>query len=549
MDIAELRHLARRLCAWLKGGIAPGANYQQCLHYVAAVVGRRNWSEVVAMPPHGSPASPPPPSARRFDEPSASRLARRLNADLGIEVSVKLLMSVLSRPDARPPTLWPEGIEPGVYLTIDPAAIVTAIAMYRVGSKHERYYVETPSPHAPGADVLAPGGLGRPETLSLTSGTLVLADPIDLSEAAWRDSIARIRLVCETAGMHQLRILLPVRTQLPANETLAHVQLLARSAGPDLVELIRDILPVEKPRTQIVEWSRTDSVLVTDRRPWAETGDFGYLPFEPLPRDIAEAIESAVVESPFGLIVIGKLGGFAMPSEELLEAMLAPTEAAGPAARIVDSMDEFFDLWAIPWGQSLPVQPSIAAAYANGFRRMVINTRGLLTRDMIDYADRACIIVNTGPAPDVAAVLGVLARAVGLGSRSDGGSNGSPDGSPGARPATSAATNAAAFGLRPYFPLCRLLAVVGILSCSARGRPRETVADCYVRRGDSEALDRQLWEATDFILADRVVSFGGQVFNLLHRKVMTVDDMLYHFPDAVPGSGIRALLQPDRRID
>lgn len=525
MDIAELRHLARRLCAWLRGGIAPDASYQQCLHYVAAVVGRRNWSEVVALPPPGSPMSPPPP-ARRFDEPDASRLARRLRAELGIEVSVRSLLGALSRPEARPPELWPEGIEPGVYVITDPAAIVAAIAMYRIGSRRERYYVETPSPHAPGAEVLAQGGLKGIEAIGLCSGTLVLADAIDLSEAAWQESVARVRVACEVAGSRHLRILLPVRAHTPPGETLAHVQLLARCAGRELVEQIRDILPDTGPRTQIVDWSKTESVMVTDRRPWALTRDNGYLPLEPLPREVADAVESAVVASPYGLVVVGKVGGLALPAEELLDAMLAPTEAAGPAARIVDRAgDHDADPWALPWCRLLPWQPSVAAAYANGFRRMVINAPGLLTRDMIDYADRACIIVNAGQTPDVAAALDVLAR--------------------GERRHHAVAT-CAPMSLRRV-PLGRLLAVVGILSCAARGRPRETIADCYVRRQACETFTRSVADASDFIVDGRIVAFEGQLRDLLVRKVLTPDDVLYHFLDVSPRSRIRAALKPDRR--
>lgn len=96
-------------------------------------------------------------------------------------------------------------------------------------------------------------------------------------------------------------------------------------------------------------------------------------------------------------------------------------------------------------------------------------------------------------------------------------------------------------------PLGRLLAVVGILSCAARGRPRETIADCYVRRQACETFTRSVADASDFIVDGRIVAFEGQLRDLLVRKVLTPDDVLYHFLDVSPRSRIRAALKPDRR--
>ncbi len=528
MDIAELRQLARRLCAWLKLS-RPATRYQQCLHYAAAVVGRHDWSDVIAA------QAPAAASPGRFDEPGASRLARRLRVELGLEVSVATLLAVLSRPEARPPSLWPEGIEAGVYLITDPEAIVTAVAMYRVGSHHQPYYAETAHSHAPGASLLGPGGLARADLFDLPSGTLVLADAIELSERAWRDSIRRVGIACRMAGSQQLRVLLPVRAHSPQTELIDHLRLLARAAGRGCLEQLRDVLPERARQTRVVDWSRHESVLLPGRRPWALTRDDVYLPLEPLPAAVAEAIEAAVVDAPCGLIVVGKVGGPAQPAEELLDAMLAPTEAAGPAARIIDAVDgEAADPWATPWCQSLPWQPSIAAAYANGFRRMVINAPGLLTPDIISHADRACIIVSAGAAPDVAAALDTLAS---------GGASGATPHTP-VNASAHASAHACAQASAAALPLGRLLAVVGLLSCAARGRPREIVADCYVRPRHGEILDCPLGDAVDFVLRERHLAFEGPLADLLGSGQMTVDDVLYHFADVTRASAIRSLLMP-----
>ncbi|HEY4211570.1 MAG TPA: hypothetical protein VGM84_08830 [Steroidobacteraceae bacterium] len=385
MDLQQLQLLAGRARDLLQqSNHAIGHN--QSLDLIAALPGLRNWPEVRAFPDRVA--------ACQLDASSAGRLAFRVNKKFALDLSAPDILAALSGADAIGPSLvpevWPSGPVPGVYVTTSQNAINALLVRYEEETDGAVVYAERAGNHWDGSIDLGEGGLWSPGLSRIASGTLLVIGPLAFNQQNWSDCASRLEMAClhvQNTG-HRVAALI----QSPTPEDICEdTDLMVRSlqaAGDDCETALRGLV--------------TESGELLPRRPFARPRrSVRRLPSiattEAIPRAAIEALRRALQGRKSGLLMFGGEAVRGHWAADLVDAALALTEHAGPAARIVprDRSTPEKNWWVPEATKQLPFVPSVQSAYDRGYRRMLIDPHSTDDEILKTFARDVLFIAGT----------------------------------------------------------------------------------------------------------------------------------------------------------
>lgn len=399
MDIPQLKLLAGRIRDLLQHS-SHIIGHSRSLDLIAALPGLRNWPEVMAFPDRVA--------ACELDSASAGRLGFRLKKNFELEFTPKELLGTLA-PDCADtsrgaPQVWPGGPPPGVYVTTSAQAISALLARYEEATDGGLVYAERAGNDWDGSIDLGEYGLWSPGIDRLPSGTLLVVGPIELDQQSWDDAAKRLEIACLHALNSDHRVAVLVDTPTP--HTLCEdLVVLVRSATTEpsdvdtaLVGLVNEEGELQRRRPFAKEYPRPVPI-------HANVG------LEALPSSTREALRDELATRTSGIVLFGASEIVEHTAYDQLAAGLALSEHAGPAARIMPrhrgtpAKD-----WLVPEAiKALPFLPSIASAYAQGYRRMIIDPLYSKGGVLLEYDD--VLFLGGTYGHDVASItLNLIAR-------------------------------------------------------------------------------------------------------------------------------------------
>lgn len=477
MDIPQLKLLAGRVRGLLQQSSSI-VGHSRALDLVAALPGLRNWPEVVAFPDRVA--------ACELDLTSAGRLAFRLKKTFALELSPADLLSAMvpGGPGRSQASLqaWPGGPPPGVYVTTSAHAINALLVRYEEATDGGLVYAERAGNGWEGSIDLGEYGLWSPGIDRLPSGTLLVVGPIHLDQDSWDDAAERLEMACLHVLNSAHRVAVLVNTPTP--DMLCE----------DLVVLLRS--PKVEPSdvdTALVGLVSEDGEL-RPRRPFAPAypkpvqtrANDG---LEALPESTREVLRRELALCASGIVLFGTSEIAEHSAAEQVAAGLALTEHAGPAARIMPrhrgtpAKD-----WLVPEAvKALPFLPSIASAYAQGYRRMVITPHYSKADVLLDYQD--VLFLGGTWEHDVSDLA--LRLIAGGGGRKD------------------------------AEVMQRIVAVLGLLEVPSK-RGKVVASDLYVRGNLRTPVGTKYEELEAFLRQNRVIRWEDELASLLDSGAVTV---------------------------
>lgn len=384
MDTQQLKLLAGQVRGLLQqSNHAIGHN--QSLDVIAALPGLRNWPEVQAFPNRVA--------ACELDLASISRLSFRLKRKFEVDLPANELLTALAPSgatvDRGVPQVWPSGPAPGVYLTTSQAAIDALIQRYEDASDGALFYADGTAGTGDGSIPIGDYGLWSNGLSRVPSGTLVVVGPIELDQQSWKSSSERLEMACLDALLAEHRIAVLVETPTPEN------------LCEDALLMVGAIQPDGADHETALMGVVTDGGKMEPRAPFAKSWPLPKrLPMiavpDALPRSALAALTSVLTKHRTGLVMFGSANIKDHTAIELTAAALALTEHAGPAARIMPrhrgtpSKD-----WDVPEAiKQLPFLPSVESAFAQGYRRLVIDPLYVKEDVLLEYGTDALFLAN-----------------------------------------------------------------------------------------------------------------------------------------------------------
>jgi hypothetical protein len=375
MEIPQLKLLAGRVRTLLQQSSSI-VGHSQALDLVAALPGLRNWPEVMAFPNHVA--------ACQLDTASAERLAFRLKKNFAVTLTAKEVLSALAPavPSDGALQVWPGGPPADVYVTTSAQAISALVARYEEATDGGLIYAEAAGTSYGGSIDLGENGLWSAGIDRLPSGTLLVVGPIELDQQMWGESAQRLEMACLHALTSSHRVAVLVNTPTPK---LLH---------EDLVVLLQSVNEERLDAVEALAGIVTDAGELQPRRPFAA----GYpkpvavrvnVGLEALPVSTREVLRREFAARSSGIMLFGSSEIAEHSTYEQLAAALALTDYVGAAARIMSrhrgtpAKD-----WLVPEAiKPLPFLPSIESAYAQGYRRMIIDPHYCRGSELLEYDD------------------------------------------------------------------------------------------------------------------------------------------------------------------
>jgi len=475
MDIPQLKLLAGRVRGLLQQSSFL-VGHSQALDLIAALPGLRNWPEVNAFPERVA--------ACELDTTSASRLAYRINKKFSLEVGAKEVLASLAQDGVSASRnvlqVWPSGPLAGVYVTTSEQAIDALLARYEEATDGGLVYAEQAANGWEGSIDLGEYGLWSSGIDRLPSGTLLVVGPLKLDQTTWEDSSQRLEMACLHALNSQHRVAVLVDTPTP-DRLCEDLDLMVRTVREESTDIHTALQGVV-----------TEDGELQDRRPFAR----GYprpvlikaqANMDAIPRSVLGPLRRELAARTTGMVLFGASKITEHTAYEQLAAALALTEHAGPAARIMlrhrgtPAKD-----WMVPEPiKQLPFLPSIESAYAQGYRRMLVDAHYMQGETWLDCGDVLFLGATYGhDVMDVA--LNLVARS----------------------------------GQREAKALQGIVAVLGLLQ--VQGKKGVTVASDLFLRGDVEGPMGTDWqEFEEFLKSHRVVRWEDELSALLDAGVVT----------------------------
>jgi hypothetical protein len=477
MDLPQLKLLAGRVRGLLQQSSSI-IGHSQALDLVAALPGLRNWPEVVAFPDRVG--------ACELDVTSAGRLAFRLKKTFGLEVTPQDLLSALV-PDGRGRTqaslqVWPGGPAPGVYVTTSADAINALLVRYEEATDGGLVYAERAGNGWEGSIDLGEYGLWSPGIDRLPSGTLLVVGPIDLDQDSWNDAAERLEMACLHALNSAHRVAVLVQTPTP-DVVCQDLVVLLRSPKAESADVETALVGVVSAEGEL-----------RPRRPFAAAypkpiQTRANVGLESLPESTRELLRRELASCTSGIVLFGTSEIAEHSAAEQVAAGLALTEHAGPAARIMPrhrgtpAKD-----WLVPEAiKALPFLPSIASAYARGYRRMVITPHYSKSDLLLDYQD--VLFLGGTYEHDVS---DITLRLIIAGD-----------------------------GRKEAEVMQRIVAVLGLLKVSGK-RGKVVASDLYLRRHMRAPLGTKFEELEAFLRKNRVIRWEDELASLLDSGAVTV---------------------------
>lgn len=386
MDIPQLKRLAGHVRSLLKQANHT-VSYNQSLELIAALPGLRNWPEVQAFPNRVA--------ACELDTSSASRLAYRLKRQFEVDFTPQDVLATFSpQHDAGKqrwvPQIWPTGPAPGVYVTASQAAIDALVANYEEATDGALMYAERAASGAEGAIDLGEYGLWSSGLDRVPSGTLIVVGPIELVQDEWQASSERLQMACTHAGLSGHRVAVLAQTPMP-RDLCEDIRLMARAEVRDSIDCDPALRGVVTDAGELIERVPFD-------RPWPPlTRTQSIATHEAIPASARHLLNQALQARKSGLLIFGSDAVNGHWAADLVDAALALTEHAGPAARIMPRTrgTPAKDWWVPEATKQLPFLPSIESAYDRGYRRMVINPHYIQGKVLNDLAGDVLFIAGT----------------------------------------------------------------------------------------------------------------------------------------------------------
>lgn len=210
MDIPQLKLLAGCVRDQLQQSSCL-VGHSQALDLIAALLGLRNWPEVMAFPERVA--------ACTLDVNAASRLAYRITKKFSLDVGAKELMALFAETGVSVPRsvlqVWPGGPLPGVYVTNSEAAISALLARYEEATDGGLVYAERAANGWGGSIDLGEYGLWSNGVDRLPSGTLLVVGPLQLDQTMWEDASQRLEMACRRVLNSEHRVAVLVNTPTP----------------------------------------------------------------------------------------------------------------------------------------------------------------------------------------------------------------------------------------------------------------------------------------------------------------------------------------------
>jgi len=478
MDISQLKLLAGRVRDLLQQSSCL-VGHSQALDLIAALPGLRDWPEVVAFPERVAVCE--------VNTTSSSRLAYRIKKKFSLEVGSKQLLELLAnaRGGASAPRsllqVWPSGPMSGVYVTTSQLAINALLQSYEDATDGGLVYAEQAASEWEGSIDLGEYGLWSSGIDRLPSGTLLVVGPVRLDQSVWNDSAGRLEMACLHALNSEHRVAVLIDTPTP-DRLCEDVDLMVRSARgaeSDICSVLRGVVSEDGELRTREPFVRGYPKPVVIQAP-ADMDAIPKLALEPLRRELSTCKSGMVL---FAASKITEHTAY-----EQLSTALALTEQAGPAARIMlrhrgtPAKD-----WMVPDPiKQLPFLPSIESAYAQGYRRMLIDSHYLDGDAWLGYKDVLFIGATYGhDVSDVARQL--LVR----GSSHD--------------------TEA----------FQKIVAVLGLLQIEGENGPA-VASDLFLRGGEEIGAPADWDELDGFLRSRRVICWEDELSSLLNSGEVTM---------------------------
>ncbi|MES2741673.1 MAG: glyoxalase superfamily protein [Pseudomonadota bacterium] len=381
MDTQQLKQLAGRLRAFLEDA-AVEIGHGQALDLSASLVGLRNWPEVQAFPQRVQ--------AQELDLSATARLAYRLAHKYKHEASSTELLQLLLPPadahNASTLQIWPAGPEAGVYVTTSQAAIDALVEMYQEATDGAVFYAERAGWKHDAAISLGDDGLWSSGLDRVPSGTLIVLGPVELDQQSWREASERVEMACLRAENPGHRVAILFDTPTPEFLGADATMMLLDKGYDDLHEcLVGTVAENGTLKPGLVKHYGTPSKA-------AAVTDAGALPVA-----VADQLKAVLDKRSRGIIALGSIEDVENHGAKIGEAALALTEHLGLAARIMSrhrsTMSKFDQVPAAV--RQLPFLASIESAYAQGYRRFLIDPRYTKTDVLARFVDDSLIIACT----------------------------------------------------------------------------------------------------------------------------------------------------------
>jgi hypothetical protein len=356
MDSSQLKALAARLKSFLNSK-GDRIRHNQALELISAIPGMRSWSEVVAFPARVAHV--------QVDDLAAHRLLMRIEQKRRVRVELLEILDVIDPVPAMDWDLavWPDGPQPGIYVCTNQSAVEKTIGLFTANAPGSLIFCESFGCDADVAIDLGDSGVFSPGLKKAPRGSLVILGPLEFVDESWEDLGDRLRTAANLVTSAGHRVVVLAKT--PAHSQLRFdMSLLVR--WKDCPEgYVDDTL-----RGTVAD----DGTLMTmdpfvdcHAEPIATTINSKHA----FPGPLSALLTSALEHKPFGIVAV--CGGMYRDRFEFAESALPLIAKGRPVARIQPDFRGGYG--EPPLSDSfagLQVCPSIEAAYARGYRVMIM---------------------------------------------------------------------------------------------------------------------------------------------------------------------------------
>jgi hypothetical protein len=224
----------------------------------------------------------------------------------------------------------------------------------------------------------------------MPSGTLIVVGPMELVEDEWDRSVERLQMACTLAELSGHRVVIIAETPTP-EDLCEDMWLMARTGeheGVNYSLAMRGVITHEGDLALRVPFAK----------PWPRIESPRSIATpDAIPTEARELITKALQGRKSGLLIFGGDAVREHWAADLVDAGLALTEHAGPAARIMPRTrgTPAKNFWVPEATRQLPYLPSIESAYDRGFRRMLIDPHATDGETLRKYAGKAIFIAGT----------------------------------------------------------------------------------------------------------------------------------------------------------
>ncbi len=381
METQQLKQLAARVRANLED-VSIAIGHGQALDLSASLVGLRNWPEVLAFPQRVR--------SQELDLAAVARLAYRLLHKYNHEVSPAELLQLLLPPSGKNNVaalqIWPSGPRAGVYVTTSQAAVDALIDLYQDATDGGVFYAERAGGNHGAAINLGDDGLWSSGLERIPSGTLIVLGPVELDQQSWREASDRVEMACLRAENSGHRVAILFDTPQPEN------------LGADVITMVLD-KGYDDLHDHIVGTVAEDGMLQPGlvRHYPAPTMLPPVTDTTSLPAEVTNQLQSALAKRSKGIVALGSVDDGENHGTTSAAAVLALTEHLGPVARIMprhrSTMSKFDQ---VPTAVAqLPFVASVESAYAQGYRRFLIDPRYTKSEVTARFVDDSLFIACT----------------------------------------------------------------------------------------------------------------------------------------------------------